>query len=80
VVVAVGWTVAVELGFVSAPTPLLMLMLVAPVTLQERAELWPLAMLEGPAVNEAMLGACPGWTATVVVAVTVPFAFVAVRT
>jgi hypothetical protein len=60
VVVCVGDT-AVALKFVTFPTPLSMLIVVAPETLQESVTGWPGVVLGGAALNEEIAGICgPG--------------------
>ena len=64
---------------VTVPTPLSMLKLVAPDTVQLKLLLWPTVMVEGVAMKLVMVGGCgAGLTVTVAVAVTLPTPFVAV--
>ena len=64
---------------VTVPTPLSMLRLVAPDTDQLKVLLCPAVMVAGVAMKLEMAGGCgAGFTVTVVVAVTLPAAFVAV--
>jgi hypothetical protein len=64
---------------VTTPTPWSMETLVAPVTLQDRVELWPAWIDAGVAKNDAMTGTDPaGVTVTIAVWVAEPAALVAV--
>ena len=62
----------------TAPTPLSMLRLVAPVTDHDSVDDEPGAMVGGEAEKEEMTGFASGVTVTVVVAVTEPASLVAV--
>src|ERR1019366_4434835 len=80
VVVVCGLTVWQALAARLLPTPLLMLMVVAPVTCQQSCELCPALMVCGLAVNTLICGMVAGTTETVMGAETVlPLAPVAVR-
>jgi hypothetical protein len=80
VVVAVGFTGSEPLAEVDVKLPGLMAMLVAPVTAQTRLLLDPAVMPVGLAVNDVMTGVADELTVTVVLFVTDPAEFVAVRT
>ena len=80
VVVVCGLTVWQALACRLLPTPLLILMLVAPVTCQQSCELWPGLMVCGLAVNTTICGTLAGITWMVMTAVTMaPLAPVAVK-